>query len=862
MMPPPLARWLLRTVLPDAHRGVVMTHLDEEFARVQRERSVGAAAWWYRRQAFGSLPGALRMRARSLRVSHVLREFPQDARYALRQMRRAPGFSAAAVLMLAVGLGLVAGAYTVVNGIFVRGWAVPDSASVFRAVGSVAGAPEGGRIRDGFSLGAFKHVRENARSADYIAILIQYFSLEPGRGAPAVHSAGLFVTDNFLDVLRIPLQVGPGFIGTAAGEGVRVIISHRTWKRSFNADVRVVGRAVWLTGVPATVVGVTAAGFDSLAERPVDLIVEMSGATQWQRNGGEAVANETSCCIILAGRRRAHWTMAQVREELTLLTGQYRRSAALPELTVAVRGTAPGVPPGRGASLIFTLLGAGATLVWCLTCANVGNLFLARSLRRDREIAVRLALGASRGRLVRQLLAEGLVLAAVAGSAAYACTAGVPILMEQIDGTAAMFAPDWIVAAFAALGTIVTCLLVALAPALQATRIAWKGAGTTTTMRAGRLREVVLAVQIAVAAVLVLSATLIGRGIGQATDARADFALKTTTAAVFRLPPNAAADQGRREAVRASLRDAASKSERRLALVDQSPATDRAASQTSVRPIESRAEFSMKLLPLSATAFEILEVPMVEGRLHDDNPATGEALVNQTLARRLWPGESAVGKTLVLNYNDRTYTIVGVSRDAHLTALGAIEPMMHIPPTGAPRDGSVGHLLARSAPELADRMSALAKGIDPALTVRLTPLSESVQSTLSDARIGAAVAAGLGGVALLLAVIGVFGVFSYLIEERRREIGIRLALGATKRQIRLAVAHACRRPAVAGVLGGLALSLLAGRLLQRFLFGLSPVDPLSYAIVAGVLLAAATAATAVPVRRALRVDPAITLRAD
>jgi putative ABC transport system permease protein len=181
---------------------------------------------------------------------------------------------------------------------------------------------------------------------------------------------------------------------------------------------------------------------------------------------------------------------------------------------------------------------------------------------------------------------------------------------------------------------------------------------------------------------------------------------------------------------------------------------------------------------------------------------------------------------------------------------------MHIVPTGG---GSPALLLARSVPDLGERMNALAKSIDPALTVTLTPLSESVQSTLNDARVGTAVAAGLGGVALLLAIIGVF---SYLIEERGREIGIRLALGATKRQIRLALVHACRRPVVAGVLGGLALSLVAGVLLRRFLFGLSPVDPLSYAIVSGVLLIAAIVATAVPVRRALRVEPAIALRAE
>jgi predicted permease len=858
MTPPRVPRRLLATLLPREHRTIVLAHLDDEFARTHRERSSRAAMHWYWRQALASAPGALRLRARSMGLTRVPAQFAQDARYALRQMRRAPGFSAAAVLMLAIGLGLVAGAYTVVNGIFVRGWDVPDSASVFRARGTVAGAPEGGRIRDGFSLAAFRHFREHARSADYVAYLIQYFSLQRERDAPRVHSAGLFVSDTFLDVLRIPLQIGSGF-RSAAG-GVRIIISDRVWKRTFAGDPRIVGRAVWLSGVPVTIVAVTAPGFESLAERPVDLMVEMSGAARWRHSPGEAAADEEACCIILAGRRRAGWSMTQVREELALLTAQHRRSRGQPPLSVDVRGTAPGVPDDRGAALVFGLLGSAVTLVWALTCANVGNLFLARSLRRDREIAVRLALGASRGRLVRQLIAEGLVLAAIAGCAAFACTAGVPLVMERIDGTAAMFAPDWIVAAVAALGTVVTCLLVALAPALQATRIAWKSSSVTSTARTGRLREVVLAVQIAVAAVLVLSATLIARGVAQAADARGDFALRTTTAVTFRLPADASADRARRESVRAALFAAASRSDGRFAPVDHHPASDRAGSQTAVRAADSRVEFRTKLLPLSRAAFTILEVPIAEGRFHSDNPAVTEAVINQTLARRIFP-DGALGRTVVLDYDDRTYTIVGVTRDAHLTALGAVEPLIHTAPRGLGM-GCCVFMVARSAADLRESVAALAKNVDPSLTVTTTPLSESVQSTLDDARMGAAVAAGLGAVALFLAVIGVFGVFSYLIEERRREIGVRLALGATKRQIRIALVQACRRPVIGGTLGGLALSVLAGALLQRFLFGLSALDPPSYLIVAAVLLSAAIAATAVPVRRALRVDPAVALRAE
>jgi predicted permease len=860
--PPSLTRSLLATVLPRDHRAVVLAHLDEDFARVSRERSPDAARWWYRREVMASLPGALQMRARALGLFRLPGELAYDARYTLRQMRHAPGFTTAAVLMLAIGLGLVAGAYTVVNGIFVRGWAVPDNASVFRAAGSIPGTPDGGRIRDGFSFAAFKHVRQNARSADYVAYLVQYFSLQTAAGGPRVHSAGLFVSDNFLDVLRLHLQLGPGFTGANAGEAARVVISDRVWKRTFNADRSAVGREVRLNGVPATIVGVIAPGFDSLAERPVDLMVEITAAPLWRQGVAEAVTNAHSCCIMLAGRRRGDWTIGQVHEELKLLTSQYRHARAQPELMIAIRDTAPGVPPGRGAGLVLTLLGAAVTLIWCLTCANVGNLFLARSLRREREIAVRLALGASRGRLVRQLLVEGLVLAGLAGSAAGLCTAGVPFVMAKVDGTAAMFTPDGMVATVATIGTVLTCLIVALAPALQATRIVWRGAAVTTTVRARGLREVVLAVQIAVAAVLVLSATLIGRGIVQASDARADFALQTTTAVAFQLPDGSEPDRDQRRQIRRSLLEAAARSERRIAVVDQSPASEGAGIQTSVRLTGSQAEFSATALPLSAAAFGILELPLVEGRLLDDNPAAHEAVINQTLARRLWPGEAAAGKTLVLNFDQRRYTVVGITRDAHLTALGAMEPLIHIPPGGWLPRGYAGALLARSAPDLHDRMTALARSIDPRLTVSLTPLSDSVQSTLKHARLGAAVAASIGAVALLLAIVGVYGVFSYLIEERRHEIGIRLALGATRRQIRTALVQACRRPVLGGVVAGLVMSLAAGVLLRRFLFGLSPVDPVSYAIVAGVLLLAALVATAVPVRRALRADPVRSLRVE
>jgi predicted permease len=525
---------------------------------------------------------------------------------------------------------------------------------------------------------------------------------------------------------------------------------------------------------------------------------------------------------------------------------------------VTLRDTAPLVPDDRGLPLIFALIGAGVTLVWGLTCANVGNLFLARSLRRDREIVVRLALGASRGRIVRQLLAEGLVLASIAGVAALGLAAGVPLVLEKIDGasdgTTAMFEPDSVVAVVATLATMLTCLIVALAPALQATRITPAHAGRGAT-RFGRMREVVVAVQIAVATVLVLSATLVGRGLSQAVDSRADFALETTSAATFSVSTD---DRRERERIRIALRDAVAAAGDGYALVDLAPLARHAGISTSVRRLGEPFEFRTQLFSLDRAALTVLDVPIIEGRPHDDRPKSTEAIVNQRLANTLWPGESAVGKAVHLDFDSRTYTIVGVTRDTHLVGLGEVESLIHTAPFGV----STGVVLAASTPALADRMRALAKAVDPALTVDVRPLSDSVSDTLRNAVVGAVFAGFLGVVALLLAVIGVFGVFSYLVEERRREIGIRLALGASRQQVRAALARACRRPVVLGVGAGVGMSLLAGMLLRSFLYGLSPIDPLSYVIVAIILLTSAFVATAVPVRRALRVDPAVTLRAE
>ena len=863
-----VGRRVLSALLPPQHRDVVLTHIEDEFIVMCADRSPRQAARWQLRQMWGSIPGAVQMRMQSPhsegdrsaslsgRTTRLFSEFLYDARYGLRQIRQAPGFSVAAVAMLAIGLGLVAGAYTVVNGLFIRGWDVPDNKRVFRASGAVTEAPEGGRIDDGLSYGVYRHIREHGRAADYVAWDMENRRVGTNQ-ATAVYSNGWLVSDNFIETMRIPIARGTSLAGTKPTDGVRVVLTDKLWKLAFNGDPGAIGSSIWVSGQPATVVGVIAPGFGNLGERTIDFFMEISASPLWAMKGRtDPIRDDKTCCVSIGGRVQSGSSLAQVREELTLLTSQYRQATSQPELVVTLRDTSPVISDSRRIAMTFSLIGAAVILVWGLTCANVGNLFLARSLKRSREIAVRLALGASRGRLVRQLLAEGLVLAALAGSLALAFAAGVPVLVAKVDGTAAMFAPDLLVVAVAGIATIVTCLMVALAPALYTTRINLKGTGRTSTVRPGRLREVILAVQIGVAAVLVLAATLLGRGILQATTARADFALHSTTSAEFQLPTDL--PDAQRRATRAALTKAITDSGGRYALAEWVPASSRSGTNTSVRSTSGNVEYRTLIMRLTGSAFDVLGVPLIEGRPHVDSPEAAEAVINQMLARRLWPEESAVGKTLHLDFTNHSYSIVGVARDAHLTGLTDIEPLIF---TSADR-ASLGVVLAPTAPGLRESLTALAKEVEPRVTMRFTPLSEAVQSTLRTAWTGAAVAGGLATIALLLAVIGVFGVFTYLVEERRREIGIRLALGATKGQVRAALALACRRPMLMGLTLGLGLSILAGMAMRGALFGLSPLDPVSYAVVSVILLVAAVVATAIPVRRALRVDPAVTLRAE
>jgi hypothetical protein len=346
--------------------------------------------------------------SRAMWIPIVFQQLAQDARYALRAMRRQPGFTMASVAMLTIGLGLVAGGYTVVNGLFFRGWAVPANAEVIRVGASRQQASGDGRIVDGFSRSAYAYVRDRAQVADYVAYRIEYFRIKLSPDDRGALTPGMVVSDNFIDVLRIPMQRGSGLASAAGVSGARIVISDRLWRGLFAADPAIVGRTVVVLDQRATVVGVTARGFDGLAHLALDVIADSLLSRERPARIIDKQDAEHACCVFLAGRLRPGRTADEAREELRLLTAQYRQSVNLPALAVDVGSTVPtgsvdGMKNQSLLTIVLGLIGSGIVLVMLLTCANVGNLYLARSLRREREIAIRLSLGASRARVIRQI---------------------------------------------------------------------------------------------------------------------------------------------------------------------------------------------------------------------------------------------------------------------------------------------------------------------------------------------------------------------------------------------------------------------------------------------------------------------------
>ena len=798
--------------------------------------------------------------------------FGQDARYVLRTIRRQPSFSASVVLVLTLGIGLVTALFTAFNATVLRPWPVPDPSSIVVIKPRPATNEQYGTL----SNLEYLYFREHARSFSHLAASIPGgTSVGRSDGTMFATVQSQYVTANYFEALRVGMARGRGFLPEE--EDYRspkdvAVMSERVWREYFASDPGVLGSRIRVGGQMITVVGVAERGFADVRGRiRVDLWLPLTTvaiapdpkhSAEWLRT----FDNPRRSSGHVFGRLRPGVTADEALAELDVLSRQFRSTHAMEAPGLRLADTRPLSSDNEGIrrqlpvqSMMFLAL----MLVMLLACANAGNLVLAKTLARRDEIAIRLSLGASRSRVARQLITEVLVLSLAAGLVALYLAATVPPLLIRLPRSEILndkhLGPDAFVFLFALLMSMVACAVASVGPALRAMRTEAIGSGKDKALAgpsSHRLRASLLAMQIALSTVLLLGAALFTRAVSHAMSLDPGFAVAHIQQIALEVPRTAPADALPR--IREMLRTA-----------DLPPIAF-----SSVRPIttarmeiavrhpnqEARKDLTLVRRPVSASYFGVLGIRFLTGRPFGDRVSERELVVSESAARLLWPNEDPIGKRLLTGDSDEPpefHEIVGVVVDVATTTLAEVEPVIYQPM-------HVGNvvLVRDLSPAVSARIEDLVESAVPGASSSSRPLLDEMRHSLKNLVIGSRIAWVLGGLALVLAMLGAFGVFASMVEERRREIGVRMALGARGSQVVGLVLRGATRPALAGIVAGLALSLVVTPLLRTVLYGMSPFDPISYLEIAAILVASSLTATWLPAARATRVEPAITLRGD
>jgi predicted permease len=810
----------------------------------------------------------------------------QDLRFALRRLSKSPGFTLVAVASLALGVGANAAIFSLVNAVLLRPLPVRDPGRLVSV--SLTGKDDS---MQAFSYPTYKDFRDRNQTLDGLfAERMAPLSLSRGAGNERVW--GYLVSGNYFEVLGVGAERGRTF--TQADDGAPLsaplaVVSHSCWQRRFGGDPDLVGRDVQLNGHPFRVVGVMPEGFagTEIIYTP-EVWVPMS-MQEWVEPGNAWLERRTTQNLFAVGRLKEGVTSEQAEASLNLLAGQLGREYPDTDEGRKVVLIPPGfiLPQLRGAVVGFAAVLMGAvSLVLLIACANLANLLLARASGRRKEIALCVALGASRWRLVRQLLVESLLLALAGGGAglllaawlmelvaAYRPPIDIPVWIET--------GVDWRVLLFALGASLLTTVIFGLVPALQATRTdlvpALRGVASSRARGRSRLRGALVVAQVTLSLVLLVAAGLTVRALRQLQTASPGFEVEYGLVASF--------DLGLQGYDEARGRDF----QRRLLERVRALPGVRAASLTDLFPLSlnySNNDIHIEGRPGARGAnaaqamvasvepdyFAAMGIPLVTGRPfggRDAPEAPRVVVVNETFARRFFPGvdpaREAVGKRVSFRGDEGPWDeIVGVAKDGKYWTIGeAPQPFVYSPL--AQSYASTVTLVVRApggdARALAPALNAEVRALDAGLPLfDVKTMEEHLGVSLFPARVAAALLGGFGLLALVLAATGVYGVVSYAAAQQTREIGIRVALGARRRDVLRLVAGRGMLLVALGVALGLAGALALTRFMEGVLYGVSASDPLTFALVAALLLAVALVACLVPARRATKVDPMIALR--
>ncbi len=823
-----------------------------------------------------------RQRDRNRSRAEYLSELKQDFTFALRQLRRARGFTATATLTLALGIGATAAVFSVLYAVVLHPLPFADADRVVQVQPTRRGVIE--EIASGAEFAALRDRRD---AFAYVAAASGGggFTLT-GMGAPQLVN-GVLVTGDFFRVIGVPPVLGRGFLPSDDVPGAPhvVLMSHRLWTRHFNSDTSVVGRTIRLNDEQYTVIGVMPAAFDATGTDN-DLWAPRRLTTQ-------QLTTEGGRWLRLTARLAPGVTLAQAtdaaRAAIQLVAA--RTPGASPAMGAVVRRYIDGVVGGFRERLL--VLSGAVGFVLLIACVNVANLLLARGTVRSRELAIRAALGAGRGRIVRQLLVESLVLAlggAVLGViVAFGLVKGLVALAPEDVPRVDQARVNGVVLLFTLGVALVSSVLVGLVPAVRSASPALQSAlrdgarGSSAGAAREGLRALLVAAEVALAMTLLVGSGLLIRTAWHLQRVDPGFTASHVMTGRLVLPAVRYADAARTTQTYQQIRDAAAEvpGVQRAALVSAVPLAGGILS-TRILPDGKQLpdeQVDVDIRYASPDYFAVMGMSLLDGRdfaRTDDAGAIPVAIVSTSLARALWPGQRAVGKRFDAMRDDRNtpnwMTVVGVVADVHSAGLNlAATPTLYMPFTqtspGMWRATSRSLVLvARTVPPpetLTRALQAAVMRIDPSLPlVDQSTMEDVLSKSVATTRFNTLLLTTLGVLALALASVGVYSVVGYFVSQRTREIGVRMALGATPGDIWRLVLSRGLRPIVWGALVGSLLSLGTARLLRDQLYGVATQDPATLLMVVATLLGVALVATFVPARRAMRVTPARALATE
>jgi predicted permease len=827
----------------------------------------------------------------------------QDVRYGLRMLVRKPTFTIVAVLTLALGVGANTAIFSIVNAVLLRSLPFPEPDRLVRIYFNNPGVGLRG-VR--FSVPELDDLRTQTDVFEDVSVIVFGPTNLTGAKQPE-HLEMMEVSPNYFSMLGATPELGRlfGHQDFALGFAPAVVISDALWRRSYGADPGVLGRSLRLDNDLYTIVGVLSPGF----RNPGSTIPAVEVWTTCGFSGDPFPAPARGMRILpgAIARLKPGLTLAQAQARLDAVTANLRREFAN-DYPPQAKWMVEIVPlqqslVGKVRPMLFVLMAAVVLIVFIVSL-NIGGLLLARASGRQQEMAVRAAMGASAGRMVRQMLTESLLLAFIGGIAGLTTAViALKAVLRFVPGNLPRLGEvniDWRVLGFTLLISLATGLLFGLAPAIHSSK-----AGLASTMRegsrgsgysakAGRMRDALVVVQLAFAVVLMVGAGLLLETLRDLLRQNPGFNPSQVVTANIYLPnPNnpqldpyhtfAQQIPFNRELLR---RANAIPGVELAAITSNLPAADTINSDSAAygatnhnslaiedRPTESSGDLSAEIIRISPDYFRVIQTPLVEGRFFTEDDENGKlpvAIIDEATARRYWwPDHDPVGRRLRIrlrfgqNPVNPWSTVVGVVKNIKHDGLD-VDGVPHI---YVPLNQFVGRSLSLAlrtslpASTLEPQIRGAIQSVDPGLPVfNVTSLDEVLDASLAPRRFSASLVAGFAGGALLLASIGIYGLLAYMVGQRSREIGLRLALGAQRADVLRLVLGKGVVLAGLGIVIGVIFSASTASMMASLLYGVRPHDPAVFLIVPLLLLAVAALASYLPARRATKVNPMIAFR--